>query len=297
MLEAMAYAGAFDSFSGLHRAQFFHSDKDGKTFIEKLINYGTNAQSAVSQNQFSIFDTAPEMDEQALPEIPSCEPWHPIQQLKYEKEIAGFYISGHPLDSYKPLITNYTTTDLKRLSDSNQQTALTNRMLAFVAIVTEVKKGITKNGKDYGSIQLEDYNDSYSWMLFGENFTKYSHLFEEGKQLFIKARLEERFRGKDYEGAKSYDLKPVDIFYLNEGYDKLCKSVMLTFSIENLTANTAYLIKEAAEKSPGNTPLIIRVVTLEGNFHSDFHNYKIKVNPEVFLKELTLIEEYKLELA
>ncbi len=297
MLEAMAYTGAFDSFSGLHRAQFFHPDKDGKTFIEKLINYGTNAQSAVAQNQFSIFDSAPEMDEQAMPEVPSCEPWHPIQQLKYEKEIAGFYISGHPFDTYKPLITNYTTTDLKRLSDANQQTGLSNRMLAFVAIVTEVKKGITKNGKDYGSVQLEDYNDSYNWMLFGENFTKYSHLFEEGKQLFIKARLEERFRGKDYEGPKSYDLKPVDIFYLNEGYEKLCKSVMLTLSIENLTANTAYLIKEAAEKSPGNTPLTIRVVTLEGNFHSDFHNYKIKVNPEVFVKELILVEEYKLELA
>ena len=55
----MAAVGAFDSFSGLHRAQFFAADKDGKTFTEKLINYGNKMQNQGEQVQFSIFDDMP----------------------------------------------------------------------------------------------------------------------------------------------------------------------------------------------------------------------------------------------
>ena len=288
-LEALAYAGAFDCFDNIHRAQFFHEDNDGKSFIEKLINYGNGEQTNISRNQTSIFDFASDDDEDfGLPEIPACEPWHPLEQLKFEKEIAGFYISGHPLDEYKTIIDNFTNVNLETIANPALHAQYAFKTLSFVAIVTAVKVGITKNNKDYGTIQLEDYNGNYNWTLFGEEFTRYKHLFEEGKQLFIKARLEERYYNKNKDTQKNYDLKPISIFYLSDSYDNLCKNITLTFNVKDIAANIAYLIKEAAETYPGKVPLYIRVATLAGNFHSDLHSYDLKVEPEKFVKQLKL---------
>lgn len=295
-IESMAYAGVFDCFTNMNRAQFFCQDKNGSSFIEKLINFGTKSQSEQSQNQISIFDDSPEMEELVYPEIPPCPPWHPIEQLKHEKDIAGFYISGHPLDSHKLVIQNFTTVQLTTLNNPSLYPKLSSRPVNFAGIVTESQRLMTKSNKDFGKITLEDYSGEYQWLLFGEDYTRFRHLFEVGKQLFVKATIKEQFRGKDYAGEKQYNIIPIDIFYLHDACEKLCKEALLSVNIKDISGNLAYLLQETIEKSKGQVPLSLQVISNTDDFATNFGNFKLKVNPEIFAANLKLMIPHKLTL-
>jgi DNA polymerase-3 subunit alpha len=295
-MESLVYAGAFDGLSGIHRAQFFHTERDEKiTFLEKLLLWAAREQNAGAQQQTSIFDGAPTMQADALPQLPVCEPWNPIEQLRNEKEVAGFYISGHPMDNYKTIIENYCNTNLDLIPKQEEIEKFITKTARFVGIVSAVQQGVTKNGKDYGRITFEDEYGSWQWMLFSEDFTRYRHLFDVGKQLYMTARAEERFR-KDPNMPRSLDLKPVNMFYLDEAFDKLCKQVRIILNVKDVNGKVAYLLKEAIEKSKGKIPLEIRILETNNVFNSDFSNHHYKINPESFVKNLSLPVEYKVEL-
>ncbi len=288
-IEKMAATGVFDCFPNMHRAQFFHIEKDGKSFIEKLVGYGTRAQDKAEQMQFSIFDEAPPEEKAAAthPPIPECEKWASFEQLKHEKEIAGFYISGHPLDPYKPIINNYTNTSLTIIGNKDNWEHLVNRSLTFIGMITDAQKRTSKNGNEYGIITLEDYESSFEWMLFGEEYSKFKHLMEKDKYLFVKAHITERiFTSKDGVKPVNYSLKPIDIFFLSDAYKKLCKSVRLNIDIVDVSENLAYIILETARQAQGKVPLILSIVAQGKEFQSNYYNYEIKIDPENFIKLL-----------
>ncbi|MDR2979025.1 MAG: DNA polymerase III subunit alpha [Bacteroidales bacterium] len=295
-IEALAFSGAFDNFDNIHRAQFFHLDGSGHSFIEKLINYGTKAQSNAGQNQFSIFDEQPDMEEHTFPEIPPCDPWHSIEQLRYEKDVAGFYVSGHPLDMFKLVIDHFVNTSLTDLNDSEYKKKMLNYPVNFVGIVTESQRMLTKTNKDYGKVKLEDYSGEYEWMIFGEDYTKYRHLFEVGKQLFIKGTFKEQFRGKDYIGEPRYNLNPLQIYYLQDACGQLCKEATLILSIRDITKPLAFQLNECAQKHPGKINLTVKIISSDEEFNSEFRNFNLKINPEEFYANLNLRVPYKFVL-
>ena len=98
--ENLALAGGFDSFGNTTRAQYFHEEGDGITFLEKAIRYGAKFQENENSSQVSLFGEASDVQ---IPEpvVPPCEDWSTMEKLAKEKEVVGIYISGHPLDDYK----------------------------------------------------------------------------------------------------------------------------------------------------------------------------------------------------
>jgi DNA polymerase-3 subunit alpha len=291
-MEALVYGGAFDSLPGVHRAQFFHTERDDQpTFLEKLLLWAAREQNPFAQQQTSIFDEDPDLQEEALPQLPVCNPWNPIQQLRYEKEIAGFYISGHPLDNYRVIIQNYCNINLKQLQEPGVATKFLSKPAKFVGIVSVVQEGKTKNGKDFGRITFEDETDSYTWMLFSEDYAKFKHLFEVGKLLFIVASAKESYRQDN-----TYDWKPAKIFYLDDAYENLCNQVRVVLNVKDINGKVAYLLKETIEKSKGKIPLEIRIMESNNVFNSDFSNYLYKIDPESFVKNLSLPIDYRIEL-
>src|SRR4029078_3850454 len=98
--ENLAYGGSFDSFTNMHRAHCFTPEKDGGTFLEKILRYGNSYQESLNSAQHSLFgeSTGTEIPE---PTIPAAEPWHTLVRLKFERDVIGVYVSGHPLDLYK----------------------------------------------------------------------------------------------------------------------------------------------------------------------------------------------------
>ena len=98
--EALAMAGAFDCFRDYHRRQFMYAPENDQNLIEKAIRYGNKEQEEKNAAQQSLFGGEGGM-KVPPPKVPQCDPYSELEKLKIEKEVVGFYISGHPLDQFR----------------------------------------------------------------------------------------------------------------------------------------------------------------------------------------------------
>ena len=175
-IETLAYAGAFDCFTNIHRAQYFITNNKGRNVIDQLIARSSSKNN--NSNQIDIFSQTINDTEDFVEdsfEFPNCEPWIFYDQLKYEKEVAGFFISGHPLKEYKAIIKSYTNSELGKLDDESYLRGSYHKAqgIRFVGIVTSVSEGIRKSGAKFGKVTIEDENGVWTWFLEGSNFLKY----------------------------------------------------------------------------------------------------------------------------
>ncbi|TSD63237.1 DNA polymerase III subunit alpha [Inquilinus sp. KBS0705] len=240
--ENLVYGGAFDEFD-LNRAQFFAKTENGLlTGIERLIKYGNDYQNTQSSSQSSLFggSVASYIPEPAMPD---AEEWALIEKLKYEKEVIGIYLTGHPLDNFKFEIDKYcntTITELKNIQKArsgeggeevmNNLANLRKRgEICIGGLVSSVQHKFTKMGKPFGAFVLEDYNESYEFAFFGEDYVKFRNLMVEGYFLHIKGNIEEKFRQKD-----NWDLRITTMCLLSEMRDKLTKSLTVCLDVRAL---------------------------------------------------------------
>ncbi|HEX2968723.1 MAG TPA: DNA polymerase III subunit alpha [Bacteroidales bacterium] len=245
-LEAMAVAGAFDCFSEITRAQYFSLDTKGSSFIESMIRYGNNAKSIKSSSQQSLFGESGGFD-LIKPEPSPCPEWPKLEKLNREKEVIGIYLSSHPLDDFQLEIKNFATANL---SDLQNLRDYLERDVTVAGMVTEVRTGISKNGKPYGSITLQDYSDSFRFMLFDKEYIDFSKFFTMGYYLLIKGRVQKR---KYREDELEFRIKTINL--LSSVKDELIKSVTLKINPENLDREMINELHELARQNKGETEL------------------------------------------
>ena len=251
--ENLVNGGAFDGF-GHARAQFFaRTENSPLTGVERLIKYANDYQNTQSSSQSSLFGggVAAYIPEPALPDV---EEWPLIEKLKYEKEVIGIYLTGHPLDNYKFEMEKYcntTVAELKNMQKARSGEGGEDVMAAFAALrkrgeVTvgglagNVQHKMTKTGKPFGTFVLEDYNESYEFALFGDDYVKFRNMMVNGYFLHIKGTIEEKFRQKD-----NWDLRINAIGLLSEMRDKLTKSLTVNLDLHTLNNNLLNGIQEA----------------------------------------------------
>ena len=253
--ENLVYGGAFDEF-GLNRAQFFAKTENGiLTGVERLIKYANDYQNTQSTTQSSLFggSVASYIPEPAMPD---AEEWPLIEKLKYEKEVIGIYLTGHPLDNYKLEMEKYCNTSISELK--NMQKARSGEggeevMAAFAqlrkrgevcvgGLVGNVQHKMTKTGKPFGTFVLEDYNESYEFAMFGEDYVKFRNLMVDGYFLHIKGNIEEKFRQKD-----NWDLRITTMSLLSEMRDKLTKSLTVFLELNALSDQLLTNIQDVIE--------------------------------------------------
>ncbi|MEO3404477.1 DNA polymerase III subunit alpha [Mucilaginibacter sp. CAU 1740] len=296
--ENLVYGGAFDNF-GVHRAQFFAKTELGTlTGVERLIKYANDYQNVQSSSQSSLFGSsvASYVPEPAMPEV---EEWPLIERLKYEKMVIGIYLTGHPLDNYKVELKrfcNATISDLKLMQKARSGEGGEDVMAAFAelkrrgelkigGLVANVQHKMTKTGKPFGTFVLEDYNESYEFALFGDDYVKFRNMMMDGYFLHIKGNIEEKFRQKD-----NWDLRIMVMEMLSEMRDKLTKSLTVCIDANKLTSklldDMQKMINENNEKYPvKNCKLRFQIRDREELMQVDLSSKSFKVNPSDDLME------------
>lgn len=186
VMESLTYSGGFDSFKNMHRAQFFQEDNSGKTFLETILKFGASFQEGENSAQASLFgeDSGVKMPE---PQIPPAKEWGNIYTLNKEKEVIGIFISGHPLDDFKIEIESLCNGNVGMLNDMETNK---NKEITIGAIITEAEHRFTKNGDPFGTMIIEDYNDSFKIFLWRENYLKFKHFLNPGTFVSIKGKIE-----------------------------------------------------------------------------------------------------------
>ncbi len=290
--ENLVYGGAFDGM-GLNRSQFFAKTENGiLTGVERLIKYANDYQNTQSSNQSSLFggSVASYIPE---PSMPEADEWALIEKLKYEKDVIGIYLTGHPLDNYKMEMEKYcnsTVSDLKNMQKARSGEGGEEIMSAFAelrrrgeirigGLVSNVQHKMTKTGKPFGTFVLEDYKESYEFALFGEDYVKFRNLLMEGYFLHIKGHIEEKFKQKD-----NWDLRIGAMGLLSEMRDKLTKSLTVCIDLyalnEGLLNNIQQVLDVNGEKHPmKNCTLRFLVKDREDTIALEAFSKTVKVNP------------------
>jgi DNA polymerase-3 subunit alpha len=283
-MESLAKAGAFDCFENTHRAQyFFQENSDDQIFLEKIIRHAADYHARKDSIQQSLFGEAEEVHFKEI-SLPDCRPWSKLEQLKLEKDVTGFYMSGHPLDDYQfelDQFCNKTIEDLKQ-----DLKPLKGKEITFAGIVIEANHKIGKTGKPYGSFVVEDYYNFISLTVFSEEYLKWKHLLEEGQYVFLKARIESRFDSPD-----QLTIRISQVILLAEVVEKFSKVLSLTLVLDELVIDTIHKLNAAAKHFKGKCQLRIRVHDPVENITIDLPSRKYRVNPKEMIKALEELPE------
>ncbi|MFY0592947.1 DNA polymerase III subunit alpha [Roseivirga sp.] len=277
--ESLAQAGGFDCFEHYHRKQYLWSPEGEQTLIEKVIRYANSKQAEKDAAQVSMFggDSAVATP---LPRVPDIEPFSQMEKLKREKEIVGFYISGHPLDQFEIELESFC----KPINDINK---FPNQDISIGGIVNGVRIGQTKNGKPYGVVNVEDYNGSVELFLLGEKYINHAQYLRPGEFLHITGRVEINWRKKKEikenpsinPTPEDWELQTHSIALLSELREKRGKGVRVKIDARMVDQEMIDTIMKLTEAHPGETDLKIELVDRGENLKVELFARRIKISP------------------
>lgn len=281
--EALARAGAFDSFENTHRAQFFYQENsDDSIFIEKLMRFAIKFQDEQNSQQVSLFG---DMDQVEIsdPPMPECKPWSNIEQLRNEKEVTGFYISGHPLDEFRVELKHFSNHKISDFKDRLKNFA--KKPIIFGGMVVATSHRMTRDDKPWGIFTIEDFDDTIELRLFSEDYLKYKNFLTEGFFLLISGTSRPRFRSED-----EYEFRISDIKLLPEILERQTKHIKLRIAVDDLQPDLVDEIFNISQKHGGDCHLSFHVYDDDGT-KLDMNSGKVKVNPAGFLKAIEPLPE------
>jgi DNA polymerase-3 subunit alpha len=177
MLESLIKAGAFD-FLGRERAELF-------ACIDEALSASAAAYRDRVAGQVSLFDeaTAPTASRKKL-----ITPWSGHEKLSYEKELLGFYVSGHPLDEYVHVFVAKNYRPIASLGELDDRAPF-----KIAGAIVEVEKKFTrKEGKPFAVVWVEDLNDMLEVVVWNEVYVKISDALAAGRVVEIRGTLDKR---------------------------------------------------------------------------------------------------------
>ncbi len=290
-VESLIYSGAFDCFPEMHRAQYFATQpNENANNLERIIKFGNVFQSSQQQMTNSLFGDL-EMPEATPPEILPCAEWNLMEKLDFEKEVTGIYISGHPLDKYKFEMGNYHIVPLDefiKIKDDTETVSKINRNFKLAGLITEAAHRLTKTGREFGSITLEDYTGKTELMFWGEDYVKFKHFIDKGQTVYISGFFKQRFN------TNNYEFKINNILLLDTVKEVFTSSVELQVRVKDVNAEMINFLEDNMETYPGKVPLKFKIYDEVDDCEIDLYtaNKGISMNEDLieYLNKLDDIE-------
>jgi DNA polymerase-3 subunit alpha len=281
--ESLALGGAFDTF-GVNRSAYFAPYDDKYTFLEAALRYGNAYQKQKTEMSVSLFGDAAIEETLPAPNFPEAEEWPLMQRLKKEKEVTGFYLSGHPLDDYQVAYNRFAT-PINKIDNYKDQE------VAIAGVLTSVQHRLSKKGNPFGSIVVEDYESSYDMMLFGENYLQYKHLLNPDAILYIKGKYQARWND-----PSNYELRISSIRLLDAVREEKIKGVVINLPIQHLTQKFMDELDDVCHRHVGDQSISINLLDVQEKIKLKLVALEIKINADsFFIQALERMElDYKL---
>lgn len=183
VIESLIAAGACDSLGG-HRSQLLAA-------LDAALGEAQISQQEREAGQESLFgDILPARPASA--DLPDVEPWSEADRLAREKEVLGFFISGHPLERFRPEVELFGTRTTATLHEWSEHP------VTVAAVVTAVKRQISKKtGKEYARLVLEDFHGTAEAIVFPESWAKLNQTIVEDLAVLLTGGYSARDRGED----------------------------------------------------------------------------------------------------
>jgi len=262
-LEALIKTGACDCF-GQSRATLFAQ-------IERTMARAASILSDKQKGQSSLFgaleEKAPPMPE-AISNLPE---WPQHELLAHEKELLGFYVTGHPLTPLVPLLEKYSLTNTAKLAE------LPNRSLTRIGgMIAAVTHGFSKkSGKPYSMVTLEDLEGSVQLLVMND-YDKFRPLLEANKAILVI--------GEVSAGEDKPKIFPQEILPLTDAPKKYTKQVHLRLHSAHLQPDDMIKVQELVAAHPGKCPLLLCFMRPDGGTVFMDTNERFSVAPSLALE-------------
>jgi DNA polymerase-3 subunit alpha len=267
-LESLAYSGTFDCFPELHRAQYFFTmPGDTKTGLERIIQFGNQYQANKMQSTSSLFgvDSLPEIPS---PKLPLCEQWSLTERLDHEKEVTGIFMSGHPLDHFKFELKYYGIMQMSDFNEVRESTTLVsanmNKTFRLAGLVIDAQHRVTRTGRNFGSLSIEDFTGKTELMLWSDDYVKFQNYLEKGKNLLVHGIFKQRYNSDQSE------FKVTGICLLETAKQMLTKNLEIRIEPASLTNEFVDFVAKNVKANPGKS-------SLKFNIYEPTENLEVKM--------------------
>jgi DNA polymerase III subunit alpha len=273
-MESLVCGGGFDSFTNMHRGQYFDMPLgELSNNLEKIIKYGQQYQGKSTELSNSLFGNMLDM-EIAVPKITNCEKWGLTETLEREKEVVGMYISAHPLDNFRFEIETYKIAKIAdiKLPDN---VGVNARMAGFVSAATHLT---TKTGKLYMRTTIIDYNDQIELFLFGNDYVTFNKYFDIGQTLLITGGYHKRTWGNTDET----EYKISKVMLMEDAKTSFSKRLDIHLPANKVNEKFIIDLQKFIKNNPGNTELGFTIYNESGDETMKFRaNKSVLFNDEL----------------
>lgn len=237
VMESLVRAGAMDSLEGT-RAQLLLA-------LDGAIEAGTRAQNDRLSGQGGLFGMAAEGHPE--PTLPKAVEWTLREKLQGEKEMLGFYVTGHPLDSYEEKICEVATHDSSRLEGLEKGTEV-----ALCGVISGIQRRRNREGKPWASFQIEDRHGSIDGMVFTTQYERLSSSIEEDKAVLIRGTA----LPEDGNPTKVsvQEITPLDVVRIN-----LPSLISIKVFVGRNGIDRAFELRSLFDRKPGETQVRLRL--------------------------------------
>ncbi|MEP6674642.1 MAG: DNA polymerase III subunit alpha [Ferruginibacter sp.] len=261
-LESLIYSGAFDCFKDIHRAQYFYAAPGDVVGLEKILKFGSvyQAQSANATN--TLFGDM-QMPEIVPPKLMICDPWPLIELLDHEKEVTGMYMSGHPLDNFKFEMRHYNITplaDYNSFKDFVTSSPNPQKSFRVAGLVVDAQHRLTKTGKNFGVLKIEDFSGQSEFMLWSEDYVKYNNYLEKGMIVLVEGGFKQWFNKQEY----SFNISKIHL--LDTVKMALTKQVVIDVQPQFVNKDFVNFIDTNIKSNPGKTSIRFCITDTRSNY-------------------------------
>ena len=244
ILESLVKSGAFD-WDGRHRASLFAA-------IESAMGAAASIQRDRASGQVSLFGSMEDLS--PAPSVNGSETdvdrWTRADQLAHEKELLGFYVTGHPLDDYRGSLESSSYSSI-----SEARTMTEPGSLRLAGLITSLEKKFTKkDNRSFGIMTLEDDSGTLELTAWDESFSKHELLLKAGSVISCNARITHR----------DGDIRAIASEFKALTAKPSKKPLRLRIEHKRLTEEDLPTISAAILKHPGKRTLVLEIITASG---------------------------------
>jgi DNA polymerase-3 subunit alpha len=271
VLESLIQAGAFDSVSR-HRSQLMAS-------LDVAMNYGQTIQEDKKRGQISLFDLGGETKVVPVPKMAEVPEWPISEILSKEKEMLGFYVSGHPLTKYAEELKTFVTRDTQSLDEAKD-----GEEVYIGGVITHVKTSIDRKKKQMAFATLEDFVGTVEVVIFSDCYEKSRRIIRSDSMVLIKGRASTK------EGEKA-KIVASEIIGLSKAYQELKPPLHILLFSAGTSEDIVSHLKDFLSAHPGKSPVILHVKSDDQELKMKLKNESVEVSKELLEKLKGLVGE------
>jgi DNA polymerase III subunit alpha len=218
--------------------------------LDSVLEEAAKDQKEKAQGQFNLFGgecTPGNIGDSANLQIPDRPEWEDLEKLNFEKEVMGFYVTGHPLMKYETLIKRYTNASTLTLGLMEPPTPVT-----MAGMVKSIKEIFTKKGDRMAFATFEDLTGSVELTIFSDTYLEKKEILNTGEPLIISG-----VRDGEKDNPK---MIVQDVVLLQQAEQRLSKNVHIRIATPGVDRTQVKELKQILSRHPGRMPVTVHVV-------------------------------------